>query len=398
MDNLFISQMEFFTPRMRIVILAGEIPATTFIDGLINGLSQNGFEVIVIGVKSRGYTYASNVKVIPQPVSRIGKIWFILKKLLQVNPIFVFRIIHDAYSERKVINNLVFYLPLLEIKPDWIHIQWATALNGKNLLFDFFPKQVLLSLRGAHINYTPIIHPETAELYRKFFPKVFRFHSVSNAIAKEAMKYGAQKEKIQTIYSFIDKSKTGESISPQEISGKVKIISIGRFHWKKGYEYALDAMSILKRENIELEYTIVAAGNIPESIIYQIHQLNLRPNVNIINGLKHDEVFKALKENHLFLLPSVEEGIANVALEAMSIGLPVISTDCGGMEEVIQNNINGFIVKLRSSEEIAKCVKGFLSLSLDEKIRIANHAKSTIYQNHSKEKFLDNYINFYSKK
>ena len=53
-----------------------------------------------------------------------------------------------------------------------------------------------------------------------------------------------------------------------------------------------------------------------------------------------------MKNSDCFILPSVQEGISNVVLESMAIGLPVVNSDCGGMKEIINNGKNGFIFLL----------------------------------------------------
>ena len=65
-----------------------------------------------------------------------------------------------------------------------------------------------------------------------------------------------------------------------------------------------------------------------------------------------DFVYKIMKKSDCLLHPSVEEGIANVVLESMAIGLPIISSNCGGMPEVIRDNQNGLIFEKRNVESL----------------------------------------------
>ena len=62
---------------------------------------------------------------------------------------------------------------------------------------------IVVSLRGAHINYTPIVKKQIAQLYIDTFSEVDQFHAVSNAIAREASKYGDILSKTQVIHSPI---------------------------------------------------------------------------------------------------------------------------------------------------------------------------------------------------
>ena len=94
--------------------------------------------------------------------------------------------------------------------------------------------------------------------------------------------------------------------------------------------------------DITIQYTIVVNNNISEEILYQIDELSLRNIVKIIHPNSQHEVYRIMKNSDCFILPSVQEGISNVVLESMAIGLPVVSSDCGGMKEVINNGKNGF--------------------------------------------------------
>jgi colanic acid/amylovoran biosynthesis glycosyltransferase len=78
----------------------------------------------------------------------------------------------------------------------------------------------------------------------------------------------------------------------------------------------------------------------------------------------------------------VEEGIANVVLESMAIGTLVISSDCGGMKEIIQNNINGLIFESRNVTELTEKMKHVIKLHENQKIKIISNARQTIHDNH----------------
>ena len=201
-----------------------------------------------------------------------------------------------------------------------------------------------------------------------------------------------------------DKKRTKKSSSSTDDSGiviiddELKIISVGRCRWKKGYTYALDAMALLKKKDVQFHYTIIAGGRDQENILYQIHDLGLNECVSFINDkLSHDEVLKKVSECDLFLLPSLEEGISNAVLEAMALGIPVISTDCGGMGEVIRNSENGFLVPVRDSESMAKSIRNFVDLDEIKKNNIIFNARETIKQNHLLSNQINQFNSFYNR-
>jgi colanic acid/amylovoran biosynthesis glycosyltransferase len=123
--------------------------------------------------------------------------------------------------------------------------------------------------------------------------------------------------------------------------------------------------------------------------------LELKQNVSIINGLPQSEIIKLLKTQDLFILPSVEEGIANVVLEAMAVGTPVISTDCGGMVEAIQTEVNGYIVATRDVLAIVDTVKKYIQLPLAEITSLSENAYKTILRQHTHQTMLEGFKRFY---
>jgi len=286
------------------------------------------------------------------------------------------------------------YYPILYYQPEIFHLQWAKGIADWVWVKEFDMKLVV-SLRGAHINYTPVSEPKYAEIYKKYFPLVDGFHAVSNAIAEEALKYNISKEKTRVVYSGLNLNKIEFRISKKQ-ENEIQIISVGRSHWKKGYNYALDAMRILKKENIKFKYTIVGIG-LNEELYFQKTQLGLEDDILFIEKLTFEEVVDKIRKSAILLLPSVEEGIANVVLEAMALGTLVVSTNCGGMAEVIKDNSNGYLVPVRDSEAIAKAVKKVLMLNDAQRETMIVKAREYIEENHSEQKMINEMQNLYDK-
>lgn len=284
------------------------------------------------------------------------------------------------------------------IQPDIIHIQWASHLTLFRSLLDQptgkRPK-IIVSLRGRLVNVSPNTDPAIAQLYREYFPKVDGFHAVSRAIAREAMRWGAAPEKIKVVYSGLDLQKIS-AFQKQDwrLGQPVRMLSVGRFHWKKGYHYALDALRLLRDKGHDIHYTLVASGA-SEEILYQIRDLGLEQYVEIIPGLPQQEVFQKMAEADLLLLPSVEEGIANVVLEAMAIGLPAVSSDCGGMGKVIEDRVNGLLFENRNVKNMADCIEALIRLSPAERAAMAEAARRRIAERHSLEGLGRNMVELY---
>jgi len=382
----------------RIAIYTGELPPPTFIDRLIVGLADAGHTILLFGSIQKKISYQhQNIQV----VGYSGR-W---SKFLQLIKYSVLLFLLKNSKKRRLDNLLkvqnrstyfdkMKYYPILYYQPDIFHLQWAKGIADWVWVKEFDMKLVI-SLRGAHINYTPVSEPKYAEIYKKYFPLVDGFHAVSKAIAEEALKYNVSKEKTSVVYSGLNLNKIEFRISKWQ-DKEIQIISVGRSHWKKGYNYALDAMRILKAENIKFKYTIVGV-DLNEELQFQKAQLELDDDILFIEKLSFEEVIDKIRNSAILLLPSVEEGIANVVLESMALGTLVISTNCGGMAEVIEDNSNGYLVPTRDSEAIAKAVKAALKLNDAQRETMIVKAREYIEENHSEQKMINEMQNLYDK-
>jgi glycosyltransferase involved in cell wall biosynthesis len=389
---------------LKIAIYSGTIPSTTFIENLIKGISTK-HKVLLFGKLKSLPVYNSKKVQIHPTYSNIFKNIVIAKWctfLLLVKYPKRFQMLWNQVKPIKGIYNKYHwwsrYVPVLLHLPDIFHVQWAKDIEKWYFLKEKLGCKIGLSLRGAHINYSPIADPQLAASYKKYFSKIDAFHAVSDAIGIEAQKYGADAAKITIIHSPISKTTIDLFKQPNAIkNNKLKIISVGRFHWVKGYKLALDACKLLKEQQIPFLYTIVAGDIIPEELLFQRNQLGLQKEVIFTSLLPQKEVFEKIQESDVLLLPSYKEGIANVVLEAMALGTLVISTDGGGMEEVIKQGETGWLVPVRNPQAIAKALLEVQNTSLEERSKIINNAHAFVKEQFNAEKVISEFCEFYDR-
>jgi len=383
---------------MKVAIYSGAIPSSVFIERLSESLACNGVVVFLYGQFNKRYKYVNRNIKITGYASKGGKAILLLKYLtllLASRPKDLTKLVKHCYTKRKhcsLLNQLVKFTPVIFHKPDIFHIQWVKSIGDWLFLQDFGIK-IVVSLRGAHINYSPIADEDLARMYRRNFPKVDAFHAVSEAIAVEAGKYGCPPGKTKVIYSGLDPEALKFSPCNNPIKGDFKIISIGRPHWIKGYSYSIDACKLLADTNFQFAYTII--GGVSEELQFQVHQLGLEDQVKLLPSLPLDDTMRMLADSDVLLLSSLEEGIANVVLEAMAVGVPVISTRCGGMEEAIKHNVNGFLVCTRSPSQIAESVIRISQIDCSDKLKIVREARSTVEKKFSKDQMVINMLELY---
>jgi glycosyltransferase involved in cell wall biosynthesis len=121
----------------------------------------------------------------------------------------------------------------------------------------------------------------------------------------------------------------------------LKFITVGRLSYEKGYIRILEGLSQIKK--YDFHYTILGSGNLKETIINKIIELNLKDKVTIIPISTN--VLDLLSTHDYFIQGSFVEGFPNALLESCSVGVPVIAFNApGGTKEIVVNKVNGFIV------------------------------------------------------
>jgi glycosyltransferase involved in cell wall biosynthesis len=383
---------------IHILHINGSIPSTTFIDNLVNGLSAANVKVSVIGRETGKHNYAAQVGLVKLSNGRWSRmkniaLWYMTAKpsdKKKVQKIWQERKAKGFYATSTKIEE---YLAILKTAPDVVHVQWAKWFLARADFFEIFNGKVVVSLRGAHINYTPLMQPGVADIYRTMFPKVHAFHAVSKAIAKEAALYAADLNICHIIYSptkFVD-----EALAAKSINKKIKLLSIGRFHWKKGYEFAIQAIQLLKQKGYDVQYDIIAKGDVPEMISFVLDDWGVKENVNIIAGMPHKELMAAYQNYDVFVLPSLEEGIANVAIESMMMGLPVMVTNCGGMQELVEDGVNGLVVPIADPSAIATAIEKYVHMDANALLQMRLHAQQKVKEQFDFQKNIDTCVNMY---
>jgi len=252
-------------------------------------------------------------------------------------------------------------------------------------------KPCIVSFRGADIDIYPHLNPQLKHVYQEVIEHADRIHCVSEAIANRASQWGDKRK------FFINRPSVDASIfEPAALANRDPnmILSVARLKWKKGLNYALLAVAQLIPDFPSLRYVIVGEGQAKDELLFYAADLGIRNHVEFYGRASVDEVKNLLGRTSIFLLSSLEEGISNAVLEAMSMEVPVVTTDAGGMAEAVTNGVEGFVVPRYDPDAIAENLKLLL---VDEKLRleIGSAARQRILREFTIERqaqvFLDEY-------
>jgi glycosyltransferase involved in cell wall biosynthesis len=383
---------------VKVGVYSGDIPSNTFIERLIHGLSeQSGLSIYLFGRrKSSIPAYRDNVSIKSFKRTSDQALLGLYYRILFMFKPTQWHAFSKAWapgiiSHKERLKRWGKVLPVVYERLDIFHVQWAKNLPDW-IFLEQLNVRVICSLRGAHINYSPLADASLARAYRESFSKCSGFHAVSKAILTEAIHYGDISSRSRVVYSGLNLSDFPFT-NKLKSSGHFKIVSVGRAHWKKGYHYALDALKLLADANFSFSYTII--GGLAEELQYQVYDLGLESRVSFEPNLPLNKVKEAMIKHDILLLPSVEEGIANVVLESMALGTPVISTNCGGMAEVIEEGKNGFLVPVRDARAMAEKIKNVSQMDSEALKTICTTARKMIEKQHPSIHMIEGMVDLY---
>lgn len=139
-----------------------------------------------------------------------------------------------------------------------------------------------------------------------------------------------------------------------------QIVAVGRLEPQKNYELLLEAFGKLVLEYSEYQLVIYGKGKLKEKLLRKIQEEHLEDRV-IFKGFSTN-IWREEKDSAMYVLSSDYEGMPNSLLEAMAVGMPVISTNCpiGGPAMVIESEVNGLLVPVGDKEELYNAMKTFV--------------------------------------
>ena len=162
----------------------------------------------------------------------------------------------------------------------------------------------------------------------------------------------------------------------------------------KGLKFLIEAMTEIIEEIPEAHLMVLGRAKKEGDIAKQISRLNLEEKISFRSGLSQSEVVSLYASSHICVIPSLYEGFGFGAGEAMACGLPLISTQSGGLKEVIGQD--AVIIEARSSKAIVKAVKDLFS-NKDKQLALSIAGRKRMENEFNWMKAAEAYEEIYSK-
>lgn len=241
---------------------------------------------------------------------------------------------------------------------------------------------VTITLRGTEIRHAN--DPALRKCLVMALTRAARVFSVSDSLKRHAVGLGIPADKVQVVGNGVDIEKFFpmdklEARSQLKIPPDVPVlISVGALVERKGFHRVIDCLPTLLKRLPDTQYLIVGGaspeGDIRTELEAQVARLGLARHVHFVGAMPSKDLRLPLSAADVFVLSTRNEGWANVFLEAMACGLPVIATDVGGNREVVCRDDLGCIVPFGDQAALSAAIEKALACDWDRPA-IIRHAK-----------------------
>jgi glycosyltransferase involved in cell wall biosynthesis len=244
---------------------------------------------------------------------------------------------------------------LTRLEPDIVHFGYGSLARGRMHLRETLGCRMVVSFRGFDINHHGLDDPVA---YADVWASADCIHAVSDAIWQRACQRGCPPDRAHTV---ITDAVDTDWFSPRPRNDHVgvsaerplRVLGVGRLHWKKGHAYALTAIARLVEQGVPVQYRIAGDGEQREALEYDISDLGLDSHVELTGACDAAAVREHLEWADVFLHPSLSEAFGVAVLEAQAMGVPVVCSDAGGLPENVADGETGFVVPARDPAALA---------------------------------------------
>lgn len=289
-----------------------------------------------------------------------------------------------GHGSANPLNLLKLIRLIRERNVDVVHLTDFGASTYGRIAAKLTHRPVIVHVRSHHSEYQPRGFPRLVEMaYRVLAPLTDRAIAISRTVMEFAIeRMGFVEDQVQILnnplanfsFSAPEASRVAEVRRRHGIPDGAPVVgTVTRFHEAKGIKYLLDAFPPILSNTPEARLVLVGEGPLEGSLRAQAERLGITDRVIFAGFQREVELYFCLFD--VSVVPSLEEGFGNVAVESMAMGVPVVASRVGGLPEIVQDGETGFLVDAANPPEIGRRV-GDLLRDPDLRRRLGQEAKT----------------------
>ena len=227
--------------------------------------------------------------------------------------------------------------------------------------------------------------------YKKMFTMAFSIIAVSNHMTNQLIRLGANESKVFVNPCGAD---IPQNVCAKPASAPVRFLMVGRLTKKKAPLMSIEAFAAVQKQVPDAILEVIGDGPLREECYTLVKKLNIKDSVIFHGSLPHDEVIKSFEKARCFIQHSItaddgdREGTPVAVLEAMGMGLPVVSTFHGGISDVIENRVTGSLVEENDIEGMIREMLKYAKDPIYAK-KIGDKARQAVLRNWTNEKSIE---------
>lgn len=365
-----MSKSKAYTATIGLVLSTVPGYSETFFRNKIKGLQDHGFRVILFVDYLDGSNANFACKVVAAHNFNTGifkssyySLIALLKslflhpkrslKLYQLNK-------NDGLPLKDNFKQLILNQFFLTQDVDWLHFGFGMLAVERENVAAAMRAKMAVSFRGFDLYLSPLKHPGC---YKLLFKKDIRYHVLSQEMKQTLQDYKVLRHAIYVISPAIN-TQFFKSSHPDQVivNEEVQLVTVARLHWKKGFEYTLEALAYLKESGVAFHYTIIGDGNEKERLVFAAHQLGIQDHITFTGKLAQDEVKHRLEQASIYIQYSIQEGFCNAVLEAQAMGLLCVVSNAEGLSENVLDGKTGWVVPKRRPKLLADKLLDIINL------------------------------------
>lgn len=297
--------------------------------------------------------------------------------------------------------NLVrqFQRVISQFNPDilWVHFPtWqAIPLKAAGLLPHRW--RLVITTHGSDIRSMPLIQPRLNPWIGNLFKQAEAVTAVSQSLLRDLLdRYPYVAAKAHVVHNGVGPTWLNQD-AECPATNQNYILYAGRLHTVKGPDILLRAWKLIERETRGMELWLAGDGPEGDNLKDLTRSLGLSGTTRFLGAKTQEDLRTLYQQAKVVVFPSRNEGLPLGILEACARGAISVATKVGGIVEVIEDGINGFLVDSDSPEAFAAGILRALRLSTDEKQRISQSARNTVEKRFQRSMMVDTYVQLFQK-
>ena len=292
-----------------------------------------------------------------------------------------------VYAEHRrpgpmVLSSLGHFRDILsQFKPDVVSVQ-CPAWQSVPVVFACAPPRrwrLEVTVRGSDIREDLILQPKLRPWVRRLCGRADAATAVSRSLWRQFVReFPIVRKKGGVIYDGVGREwfkHAGEA--PRGDHAPV-VLYVGRLHREKGVDLLMRAWKLLRPPMPETALWLAGEGEAADDLRALAHRLGISGRLRFLGRVSQADLPSLYRSATLVVIPSISEGLPRVALEAGACGAVCVATRVGGIPEVIDNGVTGFLARPRSPRALADALEHALRLRPKEGQRMGAAAAGRI--------------------